>query len=884
MPVQQRQLSNGLQVRIITDPQARCASALVQVGVGSLHEPDAWPGLAHLLEHVLFAGSAGFQDDERLMMWAQAQGGRLNATTLGNGTAFFFECSPALLADGLARLTDMLVAPLLAESAIRKETVAIDAEYRLLCGHQDTLADAALSAAFATHPWQRFQVGDGAHFGTDTAALRRALMRFHQQAYYAANTTLWLQGPQSADELWQLAERADLRFADQTPAEISSLQTATSSPPPAPLPHTASRPAPLPEISSEAVQTALSLSQTVPSATALPAQISNVRIPLLELSAQRDYVLQRPDGERLRLSFLLNGHFREELTLLRQLLRDEGEGSLMAALRAEGLCDELRVLRPYVSVEQQVLSIELTLVAPHHAAVAEGLLHHWLRRLAGLSDEQLQHYAALAVREFNRLPVMDRLRERAFGFAPPEAWPLRWQPLLAQLVAENLTRLRSGRQETGQTPLSREGAIEQPRPAGGLQTEPRGPGDKRITRYRLVQGFSLPLAARHLDKAALPAVIPALDFFPRPQPTFTAESVSAALPLPHYNPGGGQAVLLLSPAAVMPLPWGQIMQAALRALAGSCIHGGGELKLECYQGLWLIQLSGPPELMMATLSSLTVRLAALPAVAIEQGEREYQRQQRAQQADIAVRALINALPPLWQNASHASSVSPLPAMPWQASLYGGSRELHQQIARQLSHFPGRVNSPVEAPRPLPVPQREYSVVTDSNDAAVVLFCPLNGSTPQAVAAWRCLALIFQPAFFQQLRVEQNIGYVVSCRWWQVAGRSGILFCLQSPTLTHDDLWQAIDAFLQRMAASLSAISADRLAEYRRVLLDSLNPHHDDPLTASREEWLQQQDPAPALTAEAVEHLSLADLQYHHQQLLQQPQRCWRVSNRKNTIV
>ncbi|MCW1873556.1 pyrroloquinoline quinone biosynthesis protein PqqF [Erwinia sp. INIA-01] len=829
MPVQQRQLSNGLQVRIITDPQARCASALVQVGVGSLHEPDAWPGLAHLLEHVLFAGSAGFQDDERLMMWAQAQGGRLNATTLGNGTAFFFECAPALLSDGLARLTDMLVAPLLAESAISQETAAIDAEYRLLCGHQDKLADAALSAAFAAHPWQRFQVGDGARFGTDTAALRRALMRFHQQAYYAANTTLWLHGPQSADELWQLAERAGLRFADQT-------------------------------------------------------QPSTVLIPPLALSAQRDYLLQRPDGERLRLSFLLTGGFSEELTLLRQLLRDEAEGSLMAALRAEGLCDELRVLRPYVSVEQQVLSIELTLVAPHHAAGAEGLLHHWLRRLAGLSDEQLQHYAALAVREFNRLPVMDRLRERAFGFAPPEAWPLRWQPLLAQLVAENLTRLRSGRQETGQTPLSREGAIEQPRPAGGLQTEPRGTGDNRITRYRLVQGFNLPLAARRLDKPALPGVIPALDFFPRPQPTFTAESLSAELPLPHYNPDGGQAVLLLSPAAVMPLPWGQIMQAALRALAGSCIHGGGELKLECYQGLWLIQLSGSPELMMATLSSLTARLAALPAVAIEQGEREYQRQQRAQQADIVVRALINALPPLWQNASHASSVSPLPAMHWQASLYGGSRELHQQIARQLSHFPGRVNSLVEASRPLPVPQREYSVVTDSNDAAVVLFCPLNGSTPQAVAAWRCLALIFQPAFFQQLRVEQNIGYVVSCRWWQVAGRAGILFCLQSPTLTHDDLWQAIEAFLQRMATSLASLTADRLAEYRRVLLDSLNPHHDDPLTASREEWLQQQDPAPALTAEAVEQLSLTDLQYHHQQLLQQRQLCWRVSNRKNTIV
>ncbi|MEJ4045677.1 insulinase family protein [Erwinia sp. SLM-02] len=866
MTVHPRQLSNGLQVRIITDSQARCASALVQVGVGSLHEPAAWPGLAHLLEHVLFAGSAAFQDDERLMMWMQAQGGRLNATTLADSTAFFFECPPALLANGLSRLTDMLVAPLLAESAIRQETAAIDAEYRLLSGHQDTLADAALSAAFAAHPWQRFHVGDEVHFGTDPVALREALRHFHRRAYHGANTTLWLHGPQSADELWRLAERAGLRFADEALAEISSEQTAASSPSPAPLPHTASRPVPLPAtslpaLSSQPVQTdspPMPRSQTVPSTTALPAQISNVRIPLLELTVQRDYVLQRPDGERLRLSFLLSGDFSEELTLLRQLLCDEAEGSLMAALRAEGLCDELRVLRPYISAEQQVLSIELTLVEPQHAAVAEGLLHHWLRRLAGLSDGQLQHYAALAVREFNRLPVMDRLRERAFGFAPPEAWPLRWQPLLAQLVAENLTRLRSGEQGT----------------------ESRGPGDKQITG----QGFSLPLAARRFDKPALPAVMPVLNFFPHPQPLIAAESPAAALPLPHHDPDGGQAVLLLSPAAAVPLPWGQIMQAALRALAGSCAHGGGELTIKCYQGLWLIQLSGSPELMTGTLSSLTARLAALPAAAIAQGEREYQRQQRAQQGDIAARALIAALPSLWQNDSRSLPASPLPAMPWQASLYGGSRDLHQHIGMQLSRFPGAVNPPAEAPRTLPLPQREYTVATDSRDAAVVLFCPITAMTPQAVAAWRCLALIFQPAFFQQLRVEQNIGYVVSCRLWQVAGQSGILFCLQSPALGHDELWQAIEAFLQRMATSLSTITAEQLAEHRRVLLDSLNPHTDDPLTASRERWLQQQDPAPALTAEAVEQLSLADLQYHHQQLLQQRQHGWRVSNRKNATV
>lgn len=50
-------LDNGLRVRLIGDPQAGRAAALMRIEVGSLDEPPTWPGLAHLLEHLLFRGS-----------------------------------------------------------------------------------------------------------------------------------------------------------------------------------------------------------------------------------------------------------------------------------------------------------------------------------------------------------------------------------------------------------------------------------------------------------------------------------------------------------------------------------------------------------------------------------------------------------------------------------------------------------------------------------------------------------------------------------------------------------------------------------------------------------------------------------------------------------
>jgi secreted Zn-dependent insulinase-like peptidase len=97
--MQQRQrLANGLWVTLTHDPQASRAAALFHLAAGSHHEPEQWPGLAHLHEHVVFAGSQHYQGDQRLMGWAQAEGARLNATTLPTATAWFFDIPAAKLA------------------------------------------------------------------------------------------------------------------------------------------------------------------------------------------------------------------------------------------------------------------------------------------------------------------------------------------------------------------------------------------------------------------------------------------------------------------------------------------------------------------------------------------------------------------------------------------------------------------------------------------------------------------------------------------------------------------------------------------------------------------------------------------------------------------
>src|SRR5690625_1900996 len=53
-------LDNGLKVLLVSDPDADKAAAAMEVSVGSGHDPAAWPGLAHFLEHMLFLGTVDY--------------------------------------------------------------------------------------------------------------------------------------------------------------------------------------------------------------------------------------------------------------------------------------------------------------------------------------------------------------------------------------------------------------------------------------------------------------------------------------------------------------------------------------------------------------------------------------------------------------------------------------------------------------------------------------------------------------------------------------------------------------------------------------------------------------------------------------------------------
>ncbi|WP_407301156.1 pyrroloquinoline quinone biosynthesis protein PqqF [Klebsiella quasipneumoniae] len=355
-------LPGGLQATLVHQPHADRAAALARVAAGSHHEPSRFPGLAHLLEHLLFYGGERYRDDDRLMDWVQRQGGSVNATTLARHSAFFFEVAADGLADGVARLQEMLQAPRLLREDIQREVAVIDAEYRLIQQHEPSRREAAVRhAASAPAAFRRFQVGSACALAGDLAALQAALSDFHRTHYVARRMQLWLQGPQSLEALGELAAR----FA----AGLAAGEAAPPAPP-------------------------LRLGEFTALQLAVSSQPALWRCPLIALS--------------------------DNVTLLREFLLDEAPGSLMAGLRQRRLAGDVALNWLYWDRHLGWLALVFASDRPEQV---DRQITHWLQALRQTTPEQQQHYYQLSRRRFQALSPLDQLRQRAFGFAPARRPP-----------------------------------------------------------------------------------------------------------------------------------------------------------------------------------------------------------------------------------------------------------------------------------------------------------------------------------------------------------------------------------------------------------------------------------------------------------------------------
>lgn len=196
-------LDNGLQVLLISDPATQKAAAALDVYVGSGDNPEGRGGLAHFLEHMLFLGTEKYPDPAEYEQYITEHGGNRNAYTSFDHTNYFFDINADYLPEALDRFAQFFVAPNLDAEYVDREMNAVQAEYQMGLNNDGRRGLDVLQALMnPEHPYSQFSVGSLESLADrPEAPIRAELIEFYERYYKAGNMRLVVLGKESLDSL-----------------------------------------------------------------------------------------------------------------------------------------------------------------------------------------------------------------------------------------------------------------------------------------------------------------------------------------------------------------------------------------------------------------------------------------------------------------------------------------------------------------------------------------------------------------------------------------------------------------------------------------------------------------------------------------------------------
>lgn len=336
-------LENGLGVLLVSDSRADKAATALDIHVGAGADPDERPGLAHFTEHMLFLGTETYPDPGEYKSFINSHGGSHNAYTSALDTNYFFNVEPDYLEPALDRFSEQFRVPTFASELIDRERNAVSSEFSAHRRNDGRRFWSALKQTFPEgHPLARFTVGNLETLSNEEGELRDETIEFYEQHYSANLMELVVIGPQSLDELESMVVPRFSPVADRG--------------------HDAPR-------------------YTEPF-------LDSEELPrLLEVDAIRD-------KRQLQLTFPIpsteEDYRNKPLSYLSHLIGHEGPGSLHAVLKDAGLVDELSAGQSMDTGDQAMMAISMSLTP-------EGL-ERW-REVVRLSFDYLDIIRENGIRE-----------------------------------------------------------------------------------------------------------------------------------------------------------------------------------------------------------------------------------------------------------------------------------------------------------------------------------------------------------------------------------------------------------------------------------------------------------------------------------------------------
>lgn len=203
--VSETTLDNGLKIVVKEDHRSPVVVSQIWYKVGATSEPQGVSGISHVLEHMMFKGTKAHRPGEFSRIIAE-NGGRENAFTGRDYTAYFQQLEKSRLAVSFELEADRMQNLVLQEDAFRKEVQVVMEERRLRTDDEPEaqLYEKFMATAFEVHPYKNPIIGsmqDLRNLGIDD------LRAWYKRWYVPNNATLVVVGDVRPREVFALARK-----------------------------------------------------------------------------------------------------------------------------------------------------------------------------------------------------------------------------------------------------------------------------------------------------------------------------------------------------------------------------------------------------------------------------------------------------------------------------------------------------------------------------------------------------------------------------------------------------------------------------------------------------------------------------------------------------
>jgi len=202
---QETTLANGLRVIVKEDHRSPVVVSQVWYKVGSQDEPKGLTGISHVLEHMMFKGTAKHGPNEFSRIIAE-NGGRENAFTSYDYTAYFQMLEKSRLPIAFELEADRMQNLTLAEPEFRKEIKVVMEERRLRTDDQPEaqVQEKFMTGAYRVHPYRHPVIG----WMSDLESITDQEVRdWYHRWYTPSNATLVVVGDVKPKDVFALAQK-----------------------------------------------------------------------------------------------------------------------------------------------------------------------------------------------------------------------------------------------------------------------------------------------------------------------------------------------------------------------------------------------------------------------------------------------------------------------------------------------------------------------------------------------------------------------------------------------------------------------------------------------------------------------------------------------------